>query len=428
MRDASRAARIVTVEDPFEAEVRRFLMHDVGVQTLPGVPLEDRFRSLVEFQSRLNAAGLAVPAWPNRWGGRDLSPADAATISMALGRHGAPELINFVGTDVLAPALFQFARDEDLDRWLPEMASAAEIWCQLFSEPDFGSDLTNLRTRAEPVADGGWRVTGHKVWSTWAQFARWGVLLARTGSVASRHRGISAFVVDMRSPGIFVRPIRTMTGSDEFCEVFLDSLVVSPAALLGEVDGGWTVAQIILNAERGPYASRRAAVIGRWLGEVVEAARRRRPPPALRQEVVRAVISHRLLELRIRELVDGVMQGAEIGAETVLTKMALTDAEQRVCSVALDLLGVGGLSPDACPGLGNDYLYSRAASIYGGTAQIQRNIASERLLGLPRWGGHLDSHPLSEYSSIIMSSHNTEPQRSEGRRRTGWTRRPTLAT
>jgi hypothetical protein len=166
--------------------------------------MDDRFNYLVGYQSRLHRDGLAVPAWPEEFGGRGLGVEDVAAVATALGHGGAPELINFVGTEVVAPALLQFASPDELRVWLPAMASADELWCQMFSEPDAGSDLTNLRTRAERMPDRSWSVSGQKIWSTWAQHARWGVLLARTGSVEARHRGISAFVGDMTTPGIVV--------------------------------------------------------------------------------------------------------------------------------------------------------------------------------------------------------------------------------
>jgi alkylation response protein AidB-like acyl-CoA dehydrogenase len=372
------------------AEVEAFLRHDPGLRTRPGTPLDERFAALVDYQRRLHAAGLAVPAWPVEFGGRALAPGQAAEVNMALGRGGAPELINFVGTDVLAPALFAFGRRADLLRWMPAMASAQEIWCQLFSEPDAGSDLTNLRTRAQPMDDGTWRVTGGKVWSTWAQFARWGLLLARTGSIEARHRGITAFVVDMRSPGITIRPLATMTGAAEFAEVHLDDVHLSADAVVGQVDGGWAAAQTILNAERGPYAVRRAAVIGRALTNALDRARTAPVGPAARTELIGAVIAYRLLELRIRGVVEQLAAGAEVGPESAVTKLLMTDAEQRVMGASAAMLGPvaaawdGDADGDDAASVVEEYLYSRAASIYGGTSQIQRNIIGERLLGLPR--------------------------------------------
>jgi len=268
---------------------------------------------------------------------------------------------------------------------MPKMAAAEEIWCQLFSEPDAGSDLTSLRTRAERV-DAGFRVDGQKVWSTWAQYARWGLLLARTGTAEARHRGITAFVIEMDRPGIAVRPLTTMTGSAEFAEVFFDGLLVPEDAVIGDVDGGWAVAQVILTAERGPYAVRRAAVIGAALQRVLAMARTRDLDPTTRDLVARAVTGFRLLELRVDQLVADLTRGAEAGPEAAIIKQLMTTAEQAIFDLSLRLAGgdVLAWSGHSMALLVEAYLYSRAASIYGGTAQIQRNIIGERLLGLPR--------------------------------------------
>jgi alkylation response protein AidB-like acyl-CoA dehydrogenase len=367
-------------------EVRAFLDNEPEAPRFES--LDDRFAYLVDYQRRLNQASLAVPAWPANLGGRGLGPADAAVVSRALGLGGAPELINFVGTDVVGPALLRFAAPDRLQAWMPKMAAAAEIWCQLFSEPDAGSDLTSLRTRARRT-HGVFRIDGQKVWSTWAQYARWGLLLARTGTPESRHRGITAFVIEMDAPGIAIRPLTTMTGSAEFAEVYFDGLVVPESAVVGEVDNGWAVAQVILNAERGPYAVRRAAVIGAALQRILARARGRELvlDAVGREQMARAFTRLRLLELRIDQLVRDLELGVEVGAEAAIIKQLMTGAEQVTFDLSISLAGHHALAwPDGSASalVAEEYLYSRAASIYGGTAQIQRNIIAERLLGLPR--------------------------------------------
>ena len=351
-----------------------------------GGSLEQHFEELVRYQRALHAAGLAVVAWPTEVGGRGLKPSEAAAVAQRLGEAGMPELINFVGIEVLAPAMLAFLDESRLRRWLPPMAAADEIWCQLFSEPDAGSDLANLSTRA--VAEGGgWRVSGNKVWSTWGQFAQWGLLLARTGEPETRHRGISAFVVDMSTPGIDVRPLRTMTGEAEFAEVFFDGVFLGPLSLVGRVDRGWDVALHILGSERGPYAVRRASLLRASLGRLLADARRQKPTGHRRSAVVDAVISMRLLDHRIRKVALALEDGQAPGADAALTKLLLTEAEQRIATAAHGLCGVGGIAwePEGpTPAAVGSYLYSRAASIYGGTSQIQRNIIGERVLGLPR--------------------------------------------
>lgn len=360
------------------------------IETSPVVdldaPLEDRFEQLIGFQRALHAAGLAVVSWPERYGGRGFGPVESALVAQHLGEAQMPELINFVGIEVLAPAMLRFVDADRLDRWLPPMASADEVWCQMFSEPDAGSDLANLAARAEPDGNG-WRVTGQKVWSTWGQFAKWGVLLARTGPPGSRHRGISAFVVDMASDGLETRPLTTLTGEAEFAEIFLDGVRVGPEALIGEVDQGWAFTMHVLGSERGPYAVRRASVLRGSLNRLLDAVRGADLSADGREAIVRASISMRLLDYRIDAVVDGLARGETPGADAALTKMRLTDAEQTIAAAAQHISGLRGLAWEgsgAIPVETNAFLYSRAASIYGGTAQVQRNIIGERLLELPR--------------------------------------------
>jgi alkylation response protein AidB-like acyl-CoA dehydrogenase len=378
--------RVHLTEDEmrFREEVRAFTAH------LDPEPhhqsTDDQFKFLVDFEHRLHHAGLAAVAWPTEYGGRGLGPVEYAIVCDELGRARAPEVINFVGIDVIAPALLVYADREQLTAWLPPMASAEEIWCQLFSEPDAGSDLASLRTRAVRGAEG-WVINGQKVWSTWAQYATWGLLLARTGTAEERHRGITAFVFDMSTPGIEVRPLKTMTGSAEFAEIFFDNVELPAEALMGEVGGGWDVAQVMLTAERGPYAIRRSAVLRGALTGLHQMAVGS-TDRLIRQRVAEATIAMELLDLRIADVVATLNRGEAIGTDSALTKLLLGQVEQTIFSVALEVLGLAGICADPddvdLAAWVERYLYSRASTIYGGTQQIQRNIVGERLLGLPR--------------------------------------------
>ena len=368
------------VHDDVAVEVARFLASEPALPRF--ADLESRMRYLVRYQARLHSAGLAVPGWPVRFGGRGLDVREATATSVALGAGGAPELINFVATDVIAPGLLGHAEEDLLAEWLPKMASAEQIWSQLFSEPDAGSDLTSLRTRATRNGDG-WTVNGQKVWSTWAQFATYGLLLARTGHADDRHRGISAFVVDMSRPGIGIRPLRTMTGTSEFAEVYLNDVELGPESLVGEVNGGWAVAQIILNAERGTYAARRAAVIDGAFRRML-AASGTNLSLLDRQAISRTLTAIRLLQWQVGTVVDLFASGREIGTEAAKTKLLMTNAEQLTFELAFRLRTIGPAAWEQEDPAVEEYLYSRAASIYGGTTQIQLNILGERALGLPR--------------------------------------------
>jgi alkylation response protein AidB-like acyl-CoA dehydrogenase len=365
-----------------QTEVDSF-MQNVAAEP-PGLSLDDHIGFLVDFQRSLHEAGLAVVSWPERFGGRGLGPDAGAIVAGRLGELGAPEVANYIGIEVLAPALLRFVDDERLGRWLPAMASADELWCQLFSEPDAGSDLAALNTRAVPDGDG-WRISGQKIWSTWGQYAKWGMILTRTGTREERHRGISAFVVDMTSEGIESRPLRAMTGEEEFAEVFFDEVRVGPEAVVGEVGGGWAVTMHVLAAERGPYAVHRASVLRKVLQGVLEHAARVSLGPEARQSVARAVIAVKLLDLKIGRVVAALAEGEFPGPEAAITKRMLADTEQRLLDAAHGLLGLSGVAwlDEPSPWV-MAYLFSRAASIYGGSAQIQRNLIGERILGLPR--------------------------------------------
>jgi alkylation response protein AidB-like acyl-CoA dehydrogenase len=377
------AAPVEVADATLVGEVEVFLAAESPLPAFSS--LDHKFAYLVDYQRRLHAAGLAVPGWAPEHGGRGLGVRAGAVVASALGARGAPELINYTGTDVVGPALLSYVDEARLTRLLPPIASADDIWCQLFSEPDSGSDLASLRTRAERCDDG-WRVNGQKVWSTWAPYSDLGLLLARTGQPDSRHRGLSAFVIPMRSPGITIRPLRTMTGSAEFAEVFFEDLVVPADAVVGEVDDGWGVATAMLNAERGIYAVRRASVIAATLGQLLRQARSVSFDAAARRAIVAAVVDQRLLEWRIDRLVDQIVAGEPIGPESAVTKVLMTAAEQTVLAAVAAALGpnAGAWRDHSTAARVEDYLYSRSASIHGGTAQIQRNLIGERLLGLPR--------------------------------------------
>lgn len=367
-----------TRRDELVAEVRRFVETN-PIDTIPH-ELDARFEWLVGYQHRLHQAGLAVPSWPERYGGRGLPPAEAIVVLEELGRARSPELINFVAVEVVAPALMAFVDEARLSRWLPAIASADEVWCQLFSEPDAGSDLASLRTRATESGDG-WTISGRKVWSTWAQFAGKGLLLARTGTIESRHRGITAFVIDMEHPGVEVRPLVTMTGTAEFAEVTFDDVPVGPDRVVGDVGKGWSVALLMLANERGPYALRRAAVIRAAMEGVRDLARSSSSRPA-RSKALDAYIAMWMLDRRIASVAADIEARRPVGDDAPITKMTLTIAEQKVYEAAQDLLGMAGIV-GLDGGWTEGWLYSRAASIYGGSAQIQRNVIGERILGLP---------------------------------------------
>ena len=241
----------------FAAEAEDWLGTNLAAADLPG-----QFESLAEevawgrrWQARMAESRWVGIAWPRAYGGRSARPVEVALHHMAYAASGAPQPVNRVGLNLAGPTLLACGTDEQRARWLPSILDASELWCQLFSEPDAGSDLASLRTLATPAVDpdgrSGWRVSGQKVWTSYAQFARWGICLVRTDPDAPRHRGLSYLVVDMTAPGVTVRPLRQITGDAEFNEVFLDEVFVPEDQLVGGLNDGWAVANTTLAHERG---------------------------------------------------------------------------------------------------------------------------------------------------------------------------------
>src|SRR5918995_1598388 len=233
----------------------------------------DSERRLQE-EVRCYEAGYVGRAWPQEFGGGGGPAAEQIIIDQELAAAGAPEFANVVGLDVLGPSLLRFGTDEQRRRYVPAILAAEEIWCQGFSEPDAGSDLASLRSRAEDRGDH-FVVSGQKTWVSWGQFARWCGVLARTEEGGPKHRGISLLIVDMRSPGVELRPMTQITGHAEFCELFLDDVIVPKANLLGELGDGWKIAMHTLGHERGTAALPRQVPLRTWLDRAVRVAAER---------------------------------------------------------------------------------------------------------------------------------------------------------
>jgi alkylation response protein AidB-like acyl-CoA dehydrogenase len=285
--------------------------------------------------------------------------------------------------EVLGPAIEQFAAPELAARVLPAMLRGEEQWCQGFSEPDAGSDLGSMRTTGTVDGDA-WVVSGQKLWTSWAQYASRCVLLARTGPPDSGSRGITAFFVDMDSPGITVRPLRTMAGIDEFCETFFDQVRIPSDRVIGAVDDGWRVAQHILACERGAIFWQRAGWLLHHLDEIVQ-------DPAADDEVSARVIGHAYADVfAFRSCSRSTQAQVAIGdlraAETSVDKILIAKADQAVFDACRQVLD-GAIELDdstAADRFRKEWIYSRAATIYGGTSEIQREIVASRLLKMPR--------------------------------------------
>ncbi len=325
-------------------------------------------------------AGWARWGWPERVGGLGGSPLWRATLAEALTSRDLVESGLYSLVEVLAPTMIDYARPELAATMVPRLLRGEETWCQGFSEPGTGSNLAALSCRASQDGDR-WLVNGQKLWTSLAQYAQRCVLLTRTGSPDSAHRGITALFVDMDSPGITVRPVTTMHGVEEFCEVFFDDVSVPLDRTLGEVGQGWSVAMDLLPFERSTALWQKCAYLYRRLAQLLSTA----PEGRLAPEEVGQVFG-RLYALRARshETLHRLDAGARLGPETSVDKILVGTAEQALFDLATD-----GLAPTVWTGddvtsrqWRTEFLFSRAATIYGGTIEIQRNIVARRLLDL----------------------------------------------
>ena len=353
-----------------------------------------RFPLLVDWQRKLYEAGWLGWGWPAEYGGAGGGPIDQVTLNTELARARAPQPAGTIGLVVVGPTVISFAGDEQKARFIPPMLRGDEIWCQGFSEPEAGSDLASLQTRAE-LAEDGFLVSGRKTWTSWGHFAKWCALLARTDAEAPKHKGISLLMVDMEAPGVRAAPLTQMTGDAEFSEVAFDHVFVPHENLIGPLNGGWGLAMDILAHERGPFAIRRQVEISVAFDGIVENARRLiaagvlADDGRLRERIGRCWAQVRMLEAHAAATMRRLEKG-ELGPEASIGKRLVTEVEQSVGALGFDLLGAArSLEHDLVPGMDSDrwtreFLYSRAASIYGGAAEIQRGIIAQRLLGLPR--------------------------------------------
>jgi alkylation response protein AidB-like acyl-CoA dehydrogenase len=318
--------------------------------------------------------------WPERVGGLGGSNLLRAYLGEVLTGRDLVEPGIYSMPEVLAPTMIDYAPPELAALMVPRLLRGEEIWCQGFSEPGTGSNLASLACRATRT-DEGWRINGQKVWTSLAQYAQRCILLTRTGTPESAHKGITALFIDMDSVGITVRPIETMHGAQEFCEVFYDDVLVPLDRVLGEVDRGWSIAMDLLPYERSTALWHRAAYLQRRLAQLVAAA----PPGSLDPRAVgEATELLWAFRARSRGTQRRLAAGETLGAETSIDKVLVASAEQTVFDLVAEGLGpVVALADDpASQRWRAEYLYSRAATIYGGSAEIQRNIIARRLLDL----------------------------------------------
>ena len=377
-------------------EIRAFLaQHQPDAADIP-TDFDARVAFLRDWQRRLHESGLVGLSWPAEYGGRGASLSEQIVANAAFAEAAAPTIIGSVGLDVVGPSLVDHGTPEQKERFLEGILSSADIWCQGFSEVGAGSDLAALKTKAVQQ-DGQFVISGHKVWTSYAQHAQWCAVLAVTDPDAPAHKAISYLLVDMTSPGIEVRPLVQSTGDPEFGEVYFDQVAVPAENLLGPLHGGWKIAMHTLSHERGWYGVGRQVILrvllDRLIDEASHATRNGRPAiedPAVQLALAQAQIAVEALKHQGLRSVSAMIAAGHPGLESSVDKVVLARAEQRLVDVSLDVLG-------AHAALGNDpelpthptdwqhaYFYGRAASVYGGSEQIQKNIIAERILGLPK--------------------------------------------
>ena len=332
------------------------------------------------------ASGLVVPTWPVEYGGLDVKPAVAREIERELAPFNLGRL-NPLGLNLAAPALFAHGTEEQRLRFLPPIVRNAEVWCQLFSEPGAGSDLASLACRAERDGDA-WRITGQKVWTTWAHIADFGVLLARTDPDTPKRQGITYFLLDLHQPGVDVRPLRHITGDIDFNEVFLDGALVPDSQRVGEVGDGWRVANATLSGERQMVSGAGSGGVDRIGGRGIDAviALADRADPIVRQELMRLYSEERIRDWTNQRVRAGVKAGRSPGPESSVGKVHQGGLNQRVQLAAVAALGAGAMAweGDELRPEVRGMLRSRANTIEGGTTEVNKNVIGERVLGLPR--------------------------------------------
>ncbi len=384
----------------FRAELRAWLAANVPADLRPEaaarLPEAERVRRLRAWQRTLAEARWVGITWPREYGGRDAGIPEQVAYVEEMAQAGAPEIIGSLGIGIAGPPIMAYGTDAQKRRFLPRILTCDDLWCFGFSEPGAGSDLASLRTQA--VLDGDhFVVTGQKVWTTLAQHADWCMLLCRTDPNTRRAKGISCLLVDMRSPGIEVRPLRQITGEAEFNEVFFEGVRVPRENLLGELHEGWQIAVSALQNERGIlYVVGMQILLKTARERLLELARRHGAgrDPLLRQALANVWIGTEAFRFTSQRTLDRLLRAGFPGPESSIIKLHWTELTQEMPRVGMEILGPAGLlydtpQPGEGPGradqwLQRSYLAARAASIASGTSEIMKGIIAMQVLGLPR--------------------------------------------
>ena len=369
------------------------------------VPTED-LKTLAErkaWHRKLYEAGYVGMLWPEEYGGWGATAMQQAIVQDEMARIQAPPAINGLGIGFIGPTIIVHGTTAQKQRYLKKMLTAEEIWCQLYSEPNAGSDLAGLKTRAEDAGDH-FVVNGQKIWTSSGPIADWGILLARSDPKVAKHKGISCFLLNMRQPGVEVRPLKQLTGHSLFSEVFMTNARAEKSDLIGNLSEGWAIAQTTLGYERGGNSLGRVTRYAIAFSQLVKATKqlKRHGRPLIEDAAVRSKMGKLYAELEVQRyaglrVLSALNKGDSPGAASSITKLSYTEFEKRYYETALEILGPWGQVMTAReefeevdtasgePGTwATAFLWARAGTIYSGSSEIQKNIIGERVLGLPK--------------------------------------------
>jgi alkylation response protein AidB-like acyl-CoA dehydrogenase len=345
-----------------------------------------------EWERALGSGGWSCIGWPAAYGGRDASLAEQVIFAEEYARTGAPARLAYMGVELLGPTLLAFGTEEQKRRFLPPIARGEQFWCQGYSEPNAGSDLAGVRTRAvldARASEAEWVVNGQKIWTSYAHFADWAFVLCRTEEGSQGHQGLSYLLIPMRQPGVTVRPIRQLTGGAEFNETFFVDARTAANNVVGAVGEGWKVAMATLSFERGVSTLGQQMGFRNELNAIISAARENGQidDPDIRQRLAHAHVGLKIMRYSALRMLTNAESGV-LSSEAYTYKIFWAIWRKKLGALALDVLGPRGEIASRAPyhwgPLQRLFLGSRADTIYGGTSQIQRNIIAERALGLPR--------------------------------------------
>lgn len=383
--------RFTRVQEEYRTRFRRWLDEHAPKSpdgSLFVAPADDDENAAFQkrWEQKLYTAGYSGIAWPKAYGGQGLTPVEHYIAQCELGRAYAPEGINNIGRELAGPIILAVGSEEQKRHYIPRLLRLDDVWCQGFSEPNAGSDLASLQTHA--VRDGNdWVVTGQKVWTSYARFSNWCILLVRTDRAAQRHKGITLLLLPMDAKGITIRPVKQITGRSEFNEMFLDEVRVPDSLRLGAVNDGWRVASGVLGFERATTRLYRQARFERELEYLIECLGGAAAADAgLRRKLAQAHVELEIVRYHNLKAVSRIANGAGIGPESSLQKLVWSEAHRTLADLAIDAFGIDGIAGTA-PGTAlfqDIYLKSQAETIFAGTSEIQRNIIADRVLGLPR--------------------------------------------